>query len=49
MKPGDTGLKSVLRRHEAAIQNVPFDDPVVLLNLNRPEEYEAARASFAPH
>jgi molybdenum cofactor cytidylyltransferase len=42
------GLKSVLRRHEGAIQNIPFDDPVVLLNLNRPEEYAAAAARFAP-
>jgi molybdenum cofactor cytidylyltransferase len=43
------GLKSVLRRHSGAIQNVPFDDPVVLLNLNRPEEYAAAAARFAPN
>lgn len=42
------GLKSVLRRHADAIQDVPFDDPVVLLNLNRPEEYAAAAARFAP-
>ncbi len=43
------GLKSVLRRHADAIQNVPFDDPIVLLNLNRPEDYESARARFHYH
>jgi molybdenum cofactor cytidylyltransferase len=43
------GLKSVLRRHADAIQNVPFDDPIVLLNLNRPEDYESARARFRYH
>src|SRR5262249_57947767 len=40
------GLKSVLRRHEAQIQNVPFDDPVVLMNLNRPEDYRRHYHSF---
>jgi molybdenum cofactor cytidylyltransferase len=42
------GLKSVLRRHADAIQNVAFDDPVVLLNLNRPEDYASAAARYAP-
>ena len=42
------GMKSVLRRHEAAIQNVSFDDRVVLLNLNHPEDYERAVAEYAP-
>jgi molybdenum cofactor cytidylyltransferase len=42
------GLKSVLRRHADAIANVPLDDPIVLLNLNRPDEYEAAAARYAP-
>src|SRR5207248_280032 len=37
------GMKSVLRAHARAIRDVEIDDPSVLLNLNTPEEYEAAR------
>jgi CTP:molybdopterin cytidylyltransferase MocA len=36
------GMKSVLRRHAEAIQDVEIDDPAVLLNLNTPDEYAAA-------
>jgi len=36
------GMKSVLRAHADAIQDVEIDDPVVLLNLNTPEEYALA-------
>jgi len=36
------GLKSILRRHAGAIQDVEIDDPAVLLNLNTPDEYAAA-------
>jgi len=36
------GMKSVLRRHADAIQDVEVDDPAVLLNLNTPDEYVAA-------
>ena len=39
---GSEGMKSVLRRHAAAIQDVEIDDPTVLLNLNTPDEYAAA-------
>src|SRR5438552_1257194 len=36
------GMKSVLRAHADAIQDVEIDDPAVLLNLNTPNEYAAA-------
>jgi CTP:molybdopterin cytidylyltransferase MocA len=36
-------MKSVLRAHADAIQDVEIDDPSVLLNLNTPEDYDAAR------
>lgn len=40
------GMKSILRRHAESIQDVEYGDPIVLLNLNTPEEYERARALF---
>ena len=40
------GLKNVIRRNESQIQNVQFDDEMVLLNLNDPEAYELGRARF---
>ena len=43
------GMKSVLRRHAEAIRNVPFDDDVVLLNLNQPGDYQSALARFHYH
>jgi molybdenum cofactor cytidylyltransferase len=42
------GLKAVLRRHTHDIQNVPFDDSIVLVNLNRPTDYEAALSRLVP-
>jgi CTP:molybdopterin cytidylyltransferase MocA len=36
------GMKSVLRAHADAIQDVEIDDPDVLLNLNTPDEYRDA-------
>ncbi|HEU4759586.1 MAG TPA: nucleotidyltransferase family protein [Dehalococcoidia bacterium] len=40
------GLRDVLRHHEAEVREVPFESAVVLLDINRPEEYESARASY---
>lgn len=37
------GLRGLIRRHVATRLEIPFDDPSVLLDLNHPEEYEAAR------
>jgi molybdenum cofactor cytidylyltransferase len=36
------GLKSVLRRHADGIRDADLGDPIVLVNLNTPEEYRAA-------
>ena len=40
------GLREVMRRHAHEINWAPFDDPVVRLDLNTPEAYEAALKSF---
>ena len=40
------GLKSVLRRHADAMNDVDLGDPIVLLNLNRPDEYSRAYAHY---
>lgn len=40
------GLKSVNKRHEKDIHYVPFDSGEVLINLNRPEDYEKAHAKY---
>jgi len=40
------GLRAVVERHQAEVHEVPFDSEVVLLDINRPEEYERARASY---
>jgi molybdenum cofactor cytidylyltransferase len=38
------GMKSLLRRHR--VRDVEVDDPIVLLNLNTPEEYARAFERF---
>lgn len=40
------GLREVMRRHARQINWVPFDDPVVRLDLNTPEAYRAALKTF---
>ena len=40
------GLREVMRRHEGEVSEVPFDTPVVLLDINQPQEYQRARASY---
>ena len=40
------GLRAVIQRHEEQVADVEFDTPVVLLDLNRPEEYAEARATY---
>lgn len=37
------GLRAIVHAHEAEIGEVEFDSRTVLLNLNEPHEYEAAR------
>ena len=40
------GIRAVLERHTDDILEVEFDSPVVLLDMNRPEDYEAAKSSY---
>jgi molybdenum cofactor cytidylyltransferase len=40
------GLRAVMERHADHILEVVFDSPAVLLDMNRPEEYEAAKMSY---
>jgi molybdenum cofactor cytidylyltransferase len=37
------GLRAVLARHASAVQVIETDTPLALLNLNTPDDYEAAR------
>jgi molybdenum cofactor cytidylyltransferase len=39
------GLKAVVRRHQRGSQRVEMDTPEVLLDLNTPEQYQAAQGS----
>lgn len=38
------GLRQVTKRHETEVQEVEVDSPLVLLDLNRPEDYQRAQA-----
>lgn len=40
------GLRAVLQAHAADVAEVPFDTPVVLLDLNEPEQYRQARETY---
>ena len=40
------GLRSVIERHADEVRELAFEASVVLLDLNRPQEYEKARASY---
>ncbi len=42
----EEGMKSLLRAHAAWILDVEIDSPLVLVNLNTPEEYERAATLF---
>ena len=43
------GLRAVIARHEADVRELAFETPAVVLDLNQPQEYQQARASyFAP-
>lgn len=41
------GLRAVLERHQRTVNEVEFDTPLVLLDMNLPEDYEQARAMFS--
>ena len=40
------GLRAVLARHGHDIVEVAFDSPLVVLDINTLEEYEAAKAVY---
>ncbi len=40
------GLRALLARHADDILEVPFESPLVLLDINTPEQYEAAKAVY---
>jgi molybdenum cofactor cytidylyltransferase len=40
------GLREVMSRHAGKVQEVPYNSPVVLLDINSPEEYETARKTI---
>jgi len=40
------GLRGLLQRHTQTVREVPFPTPLVLLDLNTPEEYERARRDY---
>ena len=40
------GLRDVIARHAADVEELAFETPAVLLDLNRPQEYQKARASY---
>ena len=40
------GVREVFDVHRGEVNEVAFDDPIVRLDLNTPEEYEAAKAKY---
>jgi molybdenum cofactor cytidylyltransferase len=40
------GLRGLIERHQASLREVPFDTPIVLLDLNTPDEYQQAHELF---
>jgi molybdenum cofactor cytidylyltransferase len=40
------GMRAVMEHHSADIIEVDFDSAVVLLDMNRPEDYETAKATY---
>ena len=39
------GIKAVVRRHSESVNRIPLDSPGILLDLNTPEQYQAAVAA----
>lgn len=46
VREASQGLRGLLRQHEAQIREVAFESDIVLLDVNRPDEYERARTSY---
>ena len=45
---GAQGLRGVIASHQEAVREVPFDSPLVLLDMNTPAEYQRALAELGP-
>ena len=40
------GVREVVQAHQAEVNHVAIDDPIVCLDINSPEQYEEARALY---
>jgi molybdenum cofactor cytidylyltransferase len=40
------GLRAIVQAHQTHVREVPFDTPLVLLDMNRPGDYERAKTSY---
>ncbi len=40
------GIREVFDVHRGEVNEVPFEDPIIRLDLNTPEDYESARAKY---
>jgi CTP:molybdopterin cytidylyltransferase MocA len=46
VREGSQGLRAVIERHNRLVNEVELHSPVVLMDLNEPGDYEAARRQF---
>ena len=46
VREATAGMRDVMQRYETDILEVPFETAVVTLDMNRPEDYEAARVTY---
>jgi CTP:molybdopterin cytidylyltransferase MocA len=46
VREATAGMRAVMQAHAGDILEVPFDTSVVLLDMNVPEEYEKAKATY---
>ena len=46
VREATAGMRAVMQAHAGDILEVPFDTSVVLLDMNVPEEYEMAKATY---
>jgi CTP:molybdopterin cytidylyltransferase MocA len=41
------GIRAVMERHKAEVHQVPFDTPLVRLDINAPQDYQEALRLFS--
>ncbi|MEE8369311.1 MAG: nucleotidyltransferase family protein [Dehalococcoidia bacterium] len=46
VREASQGLRGLMKAHDSEVKEVAFDTEIVLLDVNRPDEYERARASY---